>query len=117
MTPPPITNDEWWSAVTWYSGFDIGWEDNVDDPEACGVMKPQQKYNQQHRAEASCRIHVSLEPAALRLLEGGRERGREVGPVEALQVSYNQLCIQTVLAPGQQSGYLVCLASFNLRIN
>lgn len=92
MTPSLLTNDEWWSAVTWYFGFDIGWEDNVDNPEACGVMKSQQKYNQQHRAEVSCRTHVSLKSAAPRLslcaAAGGGEGGRGgegVGPVDALQ--------------------------------
>lgn len=28
-----LTYDEWWSAVTWYFGFGIGREDDVDDPE------------------------------------------------------------------------------------
>lgn len=47
--------------VAWHSGLGVGGEDNVDDPETCGVMKPEQKHDQQHRAEASCGPHVVLE--------------------------------------------------------
>ena len=54
------TDNERWSAVAWPSGFGVGREDNVDDPEARGVMESQQKHDQQHRAEVHGGPHVSL---------------------------------------------------------
>lgn len=54
-----LTDNEWWSAVAWcLLGFGVWREDNVNDPETRGVMKPQQKYSQQHRAEVSGGAHV-----------------------------------------------------------
>lgn len=79
-----LTDNEWWSAVAWcLLGFGVWREDNVNDPETRGVMKPQQKYSQQHRAEVSGGAHVCFRQLWCRTVRclglcaaGGGGRGR-----------------------------------------
>lgn len=120
-----LTYDEWWSAVVWYSGFGIGREHNVDDPETWGVMKPHQKYNQQHRAQASCGSHVSFNQLCCRtalLLGLGVTRGGGRGGQKKHMKSDQCICYITcptekLVIPVQTTrttNFLACLTSFNL---
>lgn len=85
-----LTYNERRSAVARCSGFGVWREHNIYYPETRGVMKPQQKNDQQHRAEVSRGPHVSSRSVWCRTVRcvgvcaaGGagreRERGRRAG--------------------------------------
>lgn len=59
-----LTYNERRSVVARYFGFSAGWENDVDDPEAGGVMKPQQNHCEQRPAHATRGPHLLCRAAA-----------------------------------------------------
>lgn len=60
----PLTYNERRGVVARYFGFSAGWENDVDDPEAGGVMKPQQNHCEQRPAHATRWPHLLCLAAA-----------------------------------------------------
>lgn len=63
----PLTDNERGSVVARFFGFGAGRENDVDDPEAGGVMNPQQKHCEQR--PVTRRPHVLCRAAAARRFE------------------------------------------------
>ena len=73
MKVAPLTDEEWWSAVArCFLEFCVRREDNVEDPEAGGMMQSKQENSQQQqRADALRRPHVSRRWLCWLTFDGG----------------------------------------------